>query len=194
MHPPDYGSARPQHTVIGACGTQWGYAVVPEHPHTPRGIWVGLMHHQTAHTDHPRHISVDSDPHSHARATCRTPRRAWLTDPIRVIWTCLRVLAVAWVLSRVVVLTRIRMLFTLPSIGLLPPLRPPAWAIASCSAVPAGESDLLFMPLTGLGPDVLMDFPLLITESRLAGRASLAVPHSSELGEKFRLNLRRVSK
>ena len=96
MHPPDYGSARPQHTVIGACGTQWGYAVVPEHPHTPRGIWVGLMHHQTAHTDHPRHISVDSDPHSHARATCRTPRRAWLTDLIRVIWTCLRVLAVAW--------------------------------------------------------------------------------------------------
>ena len=54
------------------------------------------MHHQTAHTDHPRHISVDSDPHSHARATCRTPRRAWLTDLIRVIWTCLRVLAVAW--------------------------------------------------------------------------------------------------
>jgi len=96
MHPPDYGSARPQHTVIGACGSQWGYAVVPEHPHTPRGIWVGLMHHQTAHTDHPRHISVDSDPHSHARATCRTPRRAWLTDLIRVIWTCLRVLAVAW--------------------------------------------------------------------------------------------------
>ena len=68
------------------------------------------------------------------------------------------------ILSRVVVLTRIRMLFTLPSIGLLPPLRPPAWAIASCSAVPAGESDLLFMPLTGLGPDVLMDFPLLITD------------------------------
>jgi len=30
--------------------------------------------------------------------------------------------------------------------------------------VPAGESDLLFMPLTGLGPDVLMDFPLLITD------------------------------
>ena len=96
MYPPDYGSAHPQHTMIGACGMQWGYAVVPEHPDTPRSTWVGLMHHQTAHTDHPRHISVDSDPHSHAGATCRTPRRAWLTDPIRVIWTCLRVLAVAW--------------------------------------------------------------------------------------------------
>ena len=37
MYPPDYGSARPQHTVVGACGPQWGYAAVPEHPHTPRG-------------------------------------------------------------------------------------------------------------------------------------------------------------
>ena len=30
MHPPDYCSAHLQHTAIGACGTQWGYAVVLE--------------------------------------------------------------------------------------------------------------------------------------------------------------------
>ena len=85
-HPP-----HPQHTAVGGCGMKWGYAVVPEHPHTPWGMWGSLVHHCNAHTDRSRHISVDSDPHPHARMTHRTARRGWFVDVLRVIWWCLRV-------------------------------------------------------------------------------------------------------
>ena len=85
-HPP-----HPQHTEVGGCGMKWGYAVVPEHPHTPWGMWGSLVHHCNAHTDRSRHISVDSDPHPHARMTHRTARRGWFVDVLRVIWWCLRV-------------------------------------------------------------------------------------------------------
>ena len=80
---------------------KWGYAVVPEHPHTPWGMWGSLVHHCNAHTDRSRHISVDSDPHPRARMTHRTARRGWFVDVLRVIWWCLRVFSDAWTWGKV---------------------------------------------------------------------------------------------
>ena len=85
-----------QHPEVGAGPSVCDLVVVPEAPHDRGSEWEPAAHRISAYVDVKGHRSVDSDPHSHARATCRTPRRTWLTDLIRVMWKCLRVLAVTW--------------------------------------------------------------------------------------------------